>query len=483
MAEINTKFKRAFFWIMGGQVVSQISSFVLGIYLASLLLPQHFGLVATSLIFRDILFVIISSGMQARIIYEKDISDDIINGHFYFTLLKGIFLAVTLYFSSGFISDYFGAPELKTVFFFSSFSLFALSVRIVPEALLNKNFDVKLASIFSAVFTIFSTVIGIYFAELGYEVFSLLIKLCLFELLMTVTILRLARMDFSARPNFKLAIKGSSYSRYVLFHELLSNISGRFDAYLIGYLFGQASLGLYSKSKELINKPLEAIRGAVKKPLMPLLSVYQDSPQALIEKFYLVLSCYTYMIYPILFGIVGISDVSVSLFLGSNWTPAIEYINAVSILVLVQTYTSLLGAIYLATGHSKLQFKVGLLFKPITIIGLFCSALLADPLVMIYGLSLTTFLNSLISLFFIKRFTNISIRKVASIVITNILYSFPILIIVYLLDPNSIVEMLFSIFASVSYFLLASVLLRPSGFVVILNELLKNDTIAKYFKK
>ena len=59
-------------WHFAGQIARRMSSFVIGIVLARLLLPSDFGLIALATVFISITYAFVDSGFAAALIQKKN---------------------------------------------------------------------------------------------------------------------------------------------------------------------------------------------------------------------------------------------------------------------------------------------------------------------------------------------------------------------------------------------------------------------------
>jgi O-antigen/teichoic acid export membrane protein len=95
---IKKKTINAFSWDFIGRLFSQSSTFIVSIFLARLLNPEDFGLIAMAMAFIHIGGVFIDVGFSAALIQNKENSDLTYNTVFIFNIIACAFLTCIVYF-------------------------------------------------------------------------------------------------------------------------------------------------------------------------------------------------------------------------------------------------------------------------------------------------------------------------------------------------------------------------------------------------
>src|SRR5690554_6169417 len=101
-----------FVYTFSSSIVNKIIAFAGGIYLARLLTPQDFGLVAMLYIIFAVSSFMISGGLGLALIREKTITEADKATVFYFNIIISISLYVLLWFGSPYIAVFYGDNQL-----------------------------------------------------------------------------------------------------------------------------------------------------------------------------------------------------------------------------------------------------------------------------------------------------------------------------------------------------------------------------------
>ena len=99
-------------WKFLERVLVQIVKFVVQIFLARLILPDDYGILAILLVFIAFADIIAQSGLNTALIQKKEIDEEDISTVFWFSILVSCFVYIILFFSSPLISTFYAKPIL-----------------------------------------------------------------------------------------------------------------------------------------------------------------------------------------------------------------------------------------------------------------------------------------------------------------------------------------------------------------------------------
>nr|WP_267284698.1 oligosaccharide flippase family protein [Klebsiella pneumoniae] len=99
-------------WVAFSQFFKVIVQLVNIVYLARLIPPSEYGIMAMALVVINFGLLIRDLGTAAAIIQRKEIDDGIINSIFWLNLFMGLFIAVAIIFASPLIASFFHTPKL-----------------------------------------------------------------------------------------------------------------------------------------------------------------------------------------------------------------------------------------------------------------------------------------------------------------------------------------------------------------------------------
>lgn len=112
MASLKDKTITGVFWSFGQKFGAKGIRIATSIFLARLLTPEAFGLVAMLAIFIAVSQGLINGGFNKALIQKKETDDEDYSSVFYINLAVSILLYVLLYFGAPLIAGFYGQPQL-----------------------------------------------------------------------------------------------------------------------------------------------------------------------------------------------------------------------------------------------------------------------------------------------------------------------------------------------------------------------------------
>ncbi|MFM7667012.1 MAG: oligosaccharide flippase family protein, partial [Bacteroidota bacterium] len=234
---LRNKTIKAFTWDFFGRILTQISSFVVSIFLARLLSPEEFGLVAMALAFISISSVFIDIGFSAALIQKQDATDKTYSSIFYFNVVAGVILTLVVYVFAELIGQFYNRIEvvnllkwLSLIFVFNSFNR-------VQNVILNKEMNFKLITIRTLIASILSGILGVFLAYRGHGVYSLVGQSLSFALFSTIFLWTSTTWRPSLHFSFQDLRGLMKFSVFAFFERIINSIFLKLDVLLLAKLF------------------------------------------------------------------------------------------------------------------------------------------------------------------------------------------------------------------------------------------------------
>ncbi|MBL4708359.1 MAG: lipopolysaccharide biosynthesis protein [Flavobacteriales bacterium] len=268
--------KRNLIWDFVGRLFNQGITFVISIVLARLLFPEDFAVIAMVMVFFIIANVFIEFGLKEALVQTDEISNIQFNTVFWINLGVAVIFTSLLYFLSGAISEFYKLPKLKSIIQVLSFVFILNSLGIVHRAILIRDINFKFLSKINVFSSFVSGGIAIYLAYEGFGVWSLVVQYYISALIKQCFLWYgsrwLPKMEFDY-SSAKLLVK---FGKNIFFSGLLNNIFTQLDIFIIGKVFAPATLGYYSRAKNLDQLIGSYSAGSLHAVLFPVLSKIQN---------------------------------------------------------------------------------------------------------------------------------------------------------------------------------------------------------------
>ena len=135
---LKNKTKKGLFWSALERFGTQGISAIFAIFLARLLSPDDYGLVAMPMVFLSLALCFVDSGFGSALIRKPDLKEEDITTTFYFNIIAGVVCYGILFFTSPLIADFYEAPILTSLLKVSALGMLIGSFCTVQQALLNQ---------------------------------------------------------------------------------------------------------------------------------------------------------------------------------------------------------------------------------------------------------------------------------------------------------------------------------------------------------
>lgn len=263
-------------WLLAGSLGSQILSFVFGVILARLLVPEDFGLLVTVQIFTGVAGLIAGGGMGQALVRSKDATEHDFN--VVFTMQFIVCAAIFCFFFA--IAPYF-AKWYNQPIYESLLRVTAINFLLRPlvgnhGAWLHRNMRFKVRSIVGFISGLATSLSSVYMAWLGMGVWSLALSgilgsLVNWFLLSRQTPLRI-KFAFTKAAASKLGGTGIKFSLL----DIVSYIRRQANNFILSTAVGPSAVGLFNKADSLAKLPFTTLSSAVYDPVFRTLSKEQD---------------------------------------------------------------------------------------------------------------------------------------------------------------------------------------------------------------
>jgi PST family polysaccharide transporter len=364
-----SKTKTGVIWSFLNQGGNQIFSLLVTFILARLLTPEEFGTIGMIAVFTGFAGIFINFGFSGALIQKFEVTQNDINTVYFINLASGLFLTGLFFFLAPLIAGFYEKPIL-TILTRSLSPIFVISaISGVNRALVVRNLNFKLSTIISLVGMIISSLTAIIMAYNGYGVWSILIRMLVDQLV--ISVLYLIYTPFIQKPvfnkkSFKSLFKVGSY---IAGDTIFNYWSRNTDNLLIGKFLGDGPLGIYTKAYAVMLLPLRNISSVIGRVMFPSFSRLQDDLHQIKSIYLKATKLIAFVTFPMMAGLALLAEPFVMVAFGKNWLEMVPIISILSLLGAVQSILTLNGAIYNSLGKAYIAFRISIIMSVINIIG------------------------------------------------------------------------------------------------------------------
>lgn len=329
MGELKDKAISGVKWNAIDRLSSHGIQFLFSIFIARLLLPEDYGLIAMLNIFLAISQTFIYSGFGSALIRKIDSTDDDFSTVFYFNVIVAIVCYIVLFYTSPLIADFYNVPLLEEVMRVFSISLVINSLSLIHDTKLSISLNFKSRALISIISAILTGSIGLWVAYAGYGVWALVIQSILASLLRTIFLWIIVKWHPLFIFSWKSFKELFSFGSKLLASGLLDTLYNNIYTLVIGKVFSPSILGTYSKANALAQFPSSNMTGVLQSVTFPVLSKIQNYGDRLSNVYMRTLKVSAFVIFPLMVGLAAVADPFIRLALTDKWEGVIPLLQII----------------------------------------------------------------------------------------------------------------------------------------------------------
>lgn len=309
-------------WLMVGKVGNRFMEFAFGIFLARLLVPADFGMIATIAVFTGFVGMFTSAGMGQSLIRAKTADTNDFTAVFTLQLAMGVVVYLFFFITAPWIARYFDNPLYADLLRVSALSFLLRPFLTMRNAWLNREMKFKSRSIVDVTSGLVTGVSGTLMAWAGLGVWSLILSGLLAGLFKNIWLARLTPLKLRLNMDVSSMRKHSAYGFKIVANDFVTYISMEIKSLILSKLSGPAFLGFFNKAESLSRLPNQLMMSATMEPVFRAMSKAQDDLDQTKYLFYrtiTLLMVYTTPIYVLLWWI---AEPFIGVVYGEKWVQA-----------------------------------------------------------------------------------------------------------------------------------------------------------------
>lgn len=460
-------------WKFAERIAAQLVTLIVSVVLARILDPSHYGIIAIVTIFITLANVFVSNGFGSALIQKKDADALDFSSVLWFNIGFSVTLYFVLFFAAPYIAAFYGTgyeiltPVLRVL----SIRLIFSAINSVQQAYVAKKmifYKFFLATLFG---TILSAFVGIWMAYNGFGVWALVAQ----YLTNTTVDTFVLGISLGKKPLFKISIERLKgllrFGIHILGTSLLITGYQELRALIIGKLYSPANLAYYDKGKQFPNLIVANINISIGAVLFPKLANEQDNLLALKQTTRQSIRFSSFIMSPMMLGLVAVAESFVSLILTDKWLPCVPLLQLFCIFYLFQPiHTANIQAMN-AVGRSDLSLKLEIIRDAIQLVILvFVMWISVEAIVMSMAImsTLFTFLNAYPNI----KLLNYSIKEQMSDILPNVAMAVIMFICVStvkMIPMNDIITLIVQLIVGLAVYLLLSIVTKNKQFIYLMN--------------
>ena len=402
MSNLKVQGTKAFIWDFFGKIARNGMGFIVTIFLARLLEPSDFGLIAMVMVIIGIASVFTDVGLGAALIQRRRIHPIHYSSVFYFNITIGFLLTLITYFSASWISEFYNNEQLLPLVQVMAFMFIINAFSSVQSTRLRKDLNYAILTKISLFSSLSSGVLGISLALWGAGVWSLVIQILTMSIVYNIFIWSAANWKPSLTFSWKALTQLWGFGFRMFLSGMLNAVFTRLDFLIIGKLFPPATLGYFQRAKSLNGMVVQYSSGSLMAVLFPVLSKIQNDLPRFQNIILKSLGIICFVVFLLLGGLYLISEELIVLLFSDKWQPSVDIFKILVLSGFAYPISALLVNVLSSRGNSKLFLRLEIYKKLITSVNLLVLYFWAID-AFLYGLIVQSVLGVSLNILFASR--------------------------------------------------------------------------------
>ena len=360
----------ALIWSFVDKFGQQFLYFVTGIILAIPLNPVDLGKMALLAVFVALSSILIDSGFGSALIRKKEATDADYSTIFYFNIGVSLIFYLILFALAPFIESYSGVPGLAAVARVSFLSIVFLAFGMIQQTRLIKYIQFTQLARINIISLFCSSVFAVITAFMGWGVWALVIQSLGMAIVKSVLLWIYGRW----RPKWIFRVASMTeffgYSSSLIGTGVLNTIFNNIYPWLIGKGYSTQAVGYYNQANKFQDMPSALIANIFRSVAFPVLSSINDDRERMIRVFGKYIRTVSFIIFPIMFLLMLVSQPLISILLPEKWAPSIPLMQVLCISGAFSPFIILYYDLFNAVGRSDINLKMEIFKKIFFIIGI-----------------------------------------------------------------------------------------------------------------
>ena len=315
-----------FIWAFGERIGAQLISLIVSIVLARLLVPEDYAIVGVVTIFFNFANVIVTSGLNTALIQKKNVTQTDYSTILYASLGISVIIYFLLFFTAPIIANIYEMQLIVPVIRIMGLILIINAVKSILTAFIANNLQFKKMFMSTLFGTLLSAVVGIWMANSGCGVWSLVAQQMINAGAGTIALLLITKFKvllvFSV-DSFKQLF---GYGWKIFLTSIITVIYDEINPIIVGLKFSAVDLSFYTKGKSFPSLLNTTVGNTLSTVLFPVMSKVQDDISAVLSITRKYIRVASYLIFPLMCLFFAVSESFVSILLTEKWMNAVPYI-------------------------------------------------------------------------------------------------------------------------------------------------------------
>jgi O-antigen/teichoic acid export membrane protein len=379
-------------WMVAMRVCVNLIGILSTVFLARLLTPGDFGVVALAGSAYLFISVIGQFGFDSALIHHEAPTDEHYNSAWTANILVGLTISAIMFAVAKPAAWFFDDLRIENVVY--AFSMLSLAKGFENIGVVNfrKSLRFKGDFLYFVLPKLPSAIVAVTFAYLLRSYWALVIGMVMSQILTLIY----SHVAQPFRPRLSLKKIGDllGFSRWIMISNILGFLFNNGVEILLGRLKDASAVGIFGIARQLAYLPSTELLAPINRALFPSFATVSNEPERLRNILSRVLGVTALISIPSAFGIYSLAGIIVPVIFGEHWIEAVPVLSVLGFAGVIVSVHSVFGPLLLARGNPRLLSHATLVSVVVTL----PTAAFLIPLLGAVGVAYATLLGSLITI-------------------------------------------------------------------------------------
>lgn len=348
--------------------VSQVGRLVLQLvglaFLARLLSPAEYGLMAMAATITAFAALLRDMGTGAALVQMKRLPYKLVNAVFWFNAALGMALAIVIVALAPLAALVFREPRLQPLLFALAPIFPVTSLGITHQSLLERESKFRSLAKLELSAAAIGLLAALWLAWRGAGVYALVAQGMVAAVVSTSLLWITSRWRPNCRQGWRHLRRLAGYSANLFLFNTANYFQRNVDTMLIGRFLGSVDLGYYNLAYRVLLFPLQNLTFVVSRAMFPAYSRSQEDDGGIAEHYLSSVAVIAFVTAPLMAVAWALRDPLVLILLGTEWMKSADVLAWLAPVGYMQSIVSTSGVVLAAVGRTDLLRNLGIVGVP-----------------------------------------------------------------------------------------------------------------------
>lgn len=471
------------FWKFMEIIVRKLIALVISTILARILAPEAYGVVALTTVFITFSDIFILNGFNVALVRKETVDEEDYSTVMILSLGFSAIVYTIFFFSAPALATFYKSPELKNVLRVITILIFFQSVATVIRSKATRELKFKEMSFVAISGNVMASLIALVMAYSGMGVWALVTQQVLANFFDMVLLTIVFKWKYTWKFSKKKAGEMLIFTLGVLGASFLDFLGNNANSLVIGRAYNTSELAYYNRGNMYPETISLNTYNSINSVLLPTLSSRQNDPAEMKRVVRKVVSVTEYIILPMMFGLIAISDRFVGVLLTHKWDFCIPVMICSCLYYSINPIRAIGYSVFYAKGESRRNVKIEIARSIIMITNLVIIIILLKQSIYVLAVMnvVIAFLVAMFTQFQVNKCISYKFRELFMDILPSFVMSLVMGIVVKgitLVTPETGIVFIFQLIVGITVYVLLSIITKNANY-----SFLKNYVTRKLLKR